>query len=92
MQRAFRVIESAAASGATVFITGESGTGKELCAEAIHQGSPRRNRHLFAINCAAIPKDLVESEILGHVKGAFTSAVSDREGAATAAACGTLVS
>ena len=90
MQRVYRVIDAAASSDATVFVSGEGGTGKELCVEAIHKGSPRRNRPLIAINCAAIPKDLVESEILGHVKGAFTGAVADRDGAAAAADGGTL--
>ncbi|MGQ9364759.1 sigma-54-dependent transcriptional regulator [Azospirillum sp. ST 5-10] len=90
MQAVYRIIDSAASSKATVFITGESGTGKEVCAEAIHRQSPRRDRPFVAINCGAIPKDLMESEIFGHVKGSFTGAVSDREGAAARADGGTL--
>ncbi|MFC1602480.1 sigma-54-dependent transcriptional regulator [Pseudomonadota bacterium] len=90
MQSVFRIIESGASSKATVFITGESGTGKELCAEAIHQQSSRADGPFVALNCAAIPKDLMESEIFGHVKGAFTGAVKDREGAASQANGGTL--
>jgi DNA-binding NtrC family response regulator len=90
MQAVYRIIDAAAASKATVFITGESGTGKEICAEAIHQQSPRRDKPFVAVNCAAIPKGLMESEIFGHVKGAFTGAVCDRDGAATLADGGTL--
>lgn len=90
MQRVYRIIDSAAGSKATVFITGESGTGKEVCAEAIHRQSPRESKPFVALNCGAIPKDLMESEIFGHVKGAFTSAVADRDGAATRARGGTL--
>ncbi len=90
MQAVYKMIESAAASKATVFITGESGTGKEVCAEAIHHQSPRGKKPFLALNCAAIPKDLIESEIFGHVKGAFTGATSDREGAAQRADGGTL--
>ncbi len=90
MQAVYRMIDSAAASKATVFITGESGTGKEVCAEAIHEQGPRADKPFVAINCAAIPKDLMESEIFGHVRGAFTSAVSDRDGAASLADGGTL--
>jgi two-component system repressor protein LuxO len=90
MQAVYRMIEQAARSRATVFITGESGTGKELCAEAIHRRSDRRTRRFVALNCGAIPKDLMESEIFGHVKGAFTGATSDREGAAARADGGTL--
>ncbi|OQY51388.1 MAG: sigma-54-dependent Fis family transcriptional regulator [Candidatus Parabeggiatoa sp. nov. 2] len=90
MQVVYQIIENAASSKATVFVTGESGTGKELCAEAIHKQSPRRNKPFFALNCAAIPKDLIESEIFGHVKGAFTGAVSERAGAAFQAHFGTL--
>ena len=84
------MIESAAPSKATVFITGESGTGKEICAGAIHQASSRRNGAFIAINCAAIPKDLIESELFGHIKGAFTGALAEREGAAELADGGTL--
>jgi DNA-binding NtrC family response regulator len=90
MQAVYRMIESAAPSKATVFITGESGTGKEVCAEAIHRQSPRHDAPFVALNCAAIPKDLMESEIFGHVKGAFTGAVADRAGAASKANGGTL--
>ncbi len=90
MQAVYRIIESAAASRATVFITGESGTGKEVCANAIHTSSERANRSFVAINCAAIPRDLMESEIFGHVKGAFTGATQDRSGAASEASGGTL--
>jgi two-component system repressor protein LuxO len=90
MQGVYRIIESAASSRATVFVTGESGTGKEVCAEAIHRQSPRRDNPFVAINCGAIPKELMESEIFGHVKGAFTGAVADREGAAARANGGTL--
>lgn len=90
MQLVYDVIESAAKSNATVFITGESGTGKEVCAEAIHRYSRRVNEPFIAINCAAIPRELLESELFGHVKGAFTGAISDREGAVAQAHGGTL--
>lgn len=90
MQAVYRVIDSAAPSKATVFITGESGTGKEVCAEAVHAASSRAKKAFVAINCAAIPKDLIESELFGHVKGAFTGAASEREGAAELADGGTL--
>lgn len=90
MQGVYRVIDSAAPSKATVFITGESGTGKEVCAEAIHQASPRHQHAFIAINCAAIPKDLIESELFGHVKGAFTGAAIERQGAVELADGGTL--
>ncbi|GAL09532.1 regulatory protein LuxO [Vibrio astriarenae] len=90
MQSVYRVIDSAASSKASIFITGESGTGKEVCAEAIHAASNRRSNPFIAINCAAIPKDLIESELFGHVKGAFTGASTDRQGAAEMADGGTL--
>jgi DNA-binding NtrC family response regulator len=90
MQGVYRIVESAAPSRATVFILGESGTGKELCAEAIHRLSPRAGKPFVAINCAAIPRELMESEIFGHVEGAFTGATRDREGAAARANGGTL--
>ena len=90
MQALYSQIEQAAKSQAPVFIMGETGTGKELCAEAIHRHSPRAQHPFIAINCAAIPRDLLESELFGHVKGAFTGAISDREGAASMAHKGTL--
>ena len=90
MRAVYHVIENAASSRATVFITGESGTGKELCAQAIHQLSPRRNGPIIAVNCGAIPRELMESEMFGHVKGAFTGAVNSREGAISRAQGGTL--
>ena len=90
MQATYRIIQSAAPSNATVFITGESGTGKELCAEALHRLSKRAKGPFVAINCAAIPRDMLESEIFGHAKGAFTGAISDRKGAVLQANGGTL--
>jgi len=90
MQSVYRIIDSVAPSKATVFITGESGTGKEVCAEAIHNQSPRKKHAFIALNCAAIPHDLMESEIFGHVKGAFTGAANERKGAAMLADGGTL--
>ncbi|WP_443083667.1 quorum-sensing sigma-54 dependent transcriptional regulator LuxO [Vibrio sp. HA2012] len=90
MQSVYKTIDSAAASKASIFITGESGTGKEVCAEAIHAASKRGDKPFIAINCAAIPKDLIESELFGHVKGAFTGAAAERQGAAELADGGTL--
>lgn len=90
MQAVYRAIEYCAPSNASVFITGASGTGKEVAAAAIHNLSGRKQRPFVAINCAAIPGELMESEIFGHVKGAFSSAFSNREGAATMADGGTL--
>jgi DNA-binding NtrC family response regulator len=86
----YRMIDSIAQSKASVFITGESGTGKEVCAQSIHDASPRKNSAFVPLNCAAIPKDLIESEIFGHKSGAFTGATSDRTGAAITADGGTL--
>ncbi|RYI86808.1 MAG: sigma-54-dependent Fis family transcriptional regulator, partial [Acetobacteraceae bacterium] len=90
MQAVYRTIESVAASRANIFITGESGTGKELAAEAVHKASPRAGKPFIALNCGAIPRDLIESEIFGHVKGAFTGATDTRLGAAKSADGGTL--
>jgi len=90
MQIVYQMIRNAAPSDAAVFITGESGTGKELCAEAIHQKSRRSQKPFVAVNCGAIPRDLLESEIFGHKKGAFTGAIADRDGAAFVANGGTL--
>lgn len=90
MQAVYKIIDSVAPTTASVFISGESGTGKEVCAEAIHQESQRNGKPFVAINCGAIPRDLMESEIFGHVKGAFTGATTDRKGAAMQAHGGTL--
>jgi two-component system, repressor protein LuxO len=90
MQTVYRTIESVADSRATVFITGESGTGKEVAAEAIHQCSRRKTGRFVAINCGAIPENLLESELFGHLKGAFTGAIENRIGAAAEADGGTL--
>jgi two-component system repressor protein LuxO len=90
MQSVYKTIDSLAPSDATGFIVGESGTGKELAAEAIHALSGRAGAELVAINCGAIPGELMESELFGHVKGAFTGASSAREGAASIANGGTL--
>jgi two-component system repressor protein LuxO len=83
-------IERVAPSKAPVFVTGESGAGKEVCAEAVHACSPRAGGPFIALNCSAIPRELMESEIFGHVKGAFTGAYEDRPGAAELAHGGTL--
>ena len=85
-----QLIVNAAKSNASVFITGENGTGKEVCAQLIHQFSTRKKDELVTLNCAAIPDSLAESELFGHVKGAFTGAVSDRDGVASRADRGTL--
>lgn len=90
MQAVYRIIEQAAKSDADVFVTGESGTGKELAAQALHKSSKRAAEPFVALNCAAIPKDLVESELFGHKKGAFTGATQTRDGAITRAEGGTL--
>ncbi|MEP0642457.1 sigma-54 dependent transcriptional regulator [Parasphingorhabdus sp.] len=90
MQEVYRQIKNVAHSKATVFITGESGTGKEVCADAIHKSGPRGKKPFVAINCGAIPEDLLESELFGHLKGSFTGAISDRVGAVQAAHGGTL--
>ncbi len=90
MQEVFRAIGRLAASNATVLITGESGTGKELVARALHRHSPRRDKPFIALNTAAIPKDLLESELFGHERGAFTGAQTMRRGRFEQADGGTL--
>jgi len=90
MREVYRRISAISRSTATVFITGESGTGKEVCAQAVHATSLRARGPFVPLNCGAIPSDLLESEVFGHLKGAFTGAISDKIGAAGAADRGTL--
>lgn len=90
IKRVFTLIEKALQTNITVSITGETGTGKELVAKAIHYNSPRRKKPLVAVNIAAIPKDLIESELFGHEKGAFTGAANRRIGKFEEAEGGTL--
>ena len=90
MQSLFTVISKSASSNASVLITGESGTGKELVANAVHTLSPRKDNHFVAINCAAIPEGLLESELFGYMKGAFTGAASNKQGLFELADNGTL--
>jgi DNA-binding NtrC family response regulator len=90
MVEIYRMVRSIGRSTATVFITGESGTGKEVCARAIHAVSTRADKPFVPLNCAAIPRDLLESEVFGHLRGAFTGALADKPGAAAVANGGTL--
>lgn len=90
MERVYALIENVGQVDTTVLVTGESGTGKELVAEALHNESPRRNRPLVKVDCASIPEDLLESELFGHKKGAFTGAERDRLGRILQADGGTL--
>ena len=90
MRNLFQLLETVAATSSTVLITGETGTGKELAARAIHHNSPRRNNRFVAINCSAIPETLLEAELFGHVRGAFTGAVGTRPGRLEQAHKGTL--
>nr|NJM03116.1 sigma-54-dependent Fis family transcriptional regulator [Desulfobacula sp.] len=90
MKNIRKELELVASTATSVFITGESGTGKELAARTIHALSPRKHRPFIRVNCAAIPRELMESELFGHVKGSFTGAVQDRKGSFIQADSGTL--
>ena len=90
MKRLFQTLETVSATSSTILITGETGTGKEVVARAIHHNGPRRSQRFVALNCAAIPESLLEAELFGHVRGAFTGAVSNREGRFEQAHRGTL--
>ncbi len=91
MQDIFEMIDSVAKSDANILITGESGTGKEMIANAIHENSLRAKQDFIKVNCAALPKELIESELFGHTKGAFTGAQRDKEGLIGAADGGSLM-
>jgi DNA-binding NtrC family response regulator len=90
MRDLFQLLETVAATASTILITGETGTGKELVARAIHHNSPRRKQRFVALNCSAIPETLLEAELFGHVRGAFTGAVGTRQGRLEQAHKGTL--
>jgi len=90
IKEVFKAIEAVAPAGATVLITGETGTGKELVARALHNLSPRRGKALIKVNCAALPAGLIESELFGHEKGAFTGAIARKIGRFELAHGGTL--
>jgi DNA-binding NtrC family response regulator len=90
MRDLFQLLETVAATSSTVLITGETGTGKELAARAIHHNSPRRANRFVAINCSAIPETLLEAELFGHARGAFTGAIGTRQGRLEQAHKGTL--
>jgi DNA-binding NtrC family response regulator len=89
-QKLFQLLETVAPSSSTILVTGETGTGKEVVARAIHHNSPRRLNRFVALNCSAIPEALLEAELFGHVKGAFTGAVAARQGRFEQAHKGTL--
>ncbi|MGB7218708.1 MAG: sigma-54 dependent transcriptional regulator [Vicinamibacterales bacterium] len=90
MSRLFQLLETVAPTSSTILITGETGTGKEVVARAIHHNSPRRMNRFVAINCSAIPETLLEAELFGHVRGAFTGAIGNRQGRIEQAHKGTL--
>ena len=90
MQTVFDILGRAAPSDATILLEGETGTGKEVSAEAIHRGSPRRDKPFLVVDCGAMPPNLLESELFGHERGAFTGAVSSRQGVFEAANGGTV--
>src|SRR5258708_5954014 len=90
MEKLFQLLETVAPTNSTILITGETGTGKEVVARAIHHNSPRRVHRFMALNCSAIPETLLEAELFGHVRGAFTGAVGNRQGRLEQANKGTL--
>ena len=90
MKRLFQLLETIAATNSTILVTGETGTGKEVVARSIHQNSPRKSHRFVALNCSATPETLLEAEIFGHVRGAFTGAIGNREGRLEQAHRGTL--